>query len=108
REDYFPVVDDDARFVGVFSANDVRQFTFDREIYELATAADIMTSPPVVVRPTDDLHRAIETFDSVLLDELPVVDAEDPHRLLGRLRRRAINRAYTQKLKELKQLQERG
>lgn len=106
KEDYFPVVDEDDRFVGVFSATDVRQFTFDREIYQLATAADVMTSPPVVVRPTDDLHRAIETFDSVLLDELPVVDANDPGKLLGRLRRRAINRAYSEKLRELRRLQE--
>ncbi len=108
REDYFPVLDQDDRFVGVFSANDVRQFTFDREIYQLATAADVMSSPPVVVRPTDDLHRAIETFDAVLLDELPVVAADDPNQLLGRLRRRAINRAYSQKLKALRRLQEQS
>jgi len=108
REDYFPVVDENDKFIGVFSANDVRQFTFDREIYELASAADVMTSPPSVVLPTDDLHRAIETFDSVLLDELPVVDTDDPQKLLGRLRRRAINRAYSEKIKELRKLQEGG
>lgn len=107
REDYFPVVDEAGRLVGVFSANDVRQFTFDREIYQLATAADVMTSPAEVVHPGDDLHRAMETFDKVLLDELPVVDDADGERLLGRLRRREINRAYSQKLKELQALQAR-
>jgi len=106
REDYFPVVDEQARFVGMLSAHDVRQFTFDRSVYELAIASDVMASPPVVVRPTDDLHRALETFDSVWLDELPVVDAADPNRVLGRLRRRAINRAYTKKLQQLRQRQE--
>ncbi|MEO6597239.1 MAG: hypothetical protein ABIP94_21055 [Planctomycetota bacterium] len=53
-----------------------------------------------------ELHKAIETFDSVLLDELPVVASDDPNRLLGRLRRRAINRAYTKELKELRELQQ--
>lgn len=105
KDDYLPVVDDAGKFVGVLSANDVRQFTFEKAMYELAIAADVMTSPPVVVRPGDDLHRAIETFDAVLLDELPVVANDDPNRLLGRLRRRAINRAYSKKLKELRELQ---
>jgi len=108
REDYFHVVDDAGKFVGVFSANDVRQFTFDREVYELTIAGDVMTSPPVGVTPKDDLHRALDKFDSVRLDELPVVAADDPQRLLGRLRRRAINRAYTKKLQELRRLQERN
>jgi CIC family chloride channel protein len=102
REDYFPVVDEKGRFVGMLSARDVRQFTFDESVYQLAIATDVMSTPPVVVRPTDDLHKALETFDSVWLDELPVVDAADPDRVLGRLRRRAINRAYTRRLGELR------
>ncbi len=110
REDYFPVQDEQGKFVGMLSAHDVRQFTFDLSLYELAIASDVMSSPPVVVRPTDDLHRALETFDSVWLDELPVVAADDPNRVLGRLRRRAINRAYTKKLKELRarQVEQQG
>lgn len=106
REDYFPVLDEHGAFVGMLSARDVREFTFDQSVYELAIAADVMASPPVVVRPTDDLHRALETFDSVWLDELPVVAADDPNRVLGRLRRRAINRAYTKRLAELRRRQE--
>lgn len=106
RQDYFPVVDG-GRFVGMLSAHDLRQFTFDESVYRLAIAADIMSSPPVVVRPEDDLHKALETFDSIWIDELPVVASDDPNRVLGQLRRRAINRAYTKKLKELRQLQQR-
>jgi CIC family chloride channel protein len=105
RQDYFPVVDD-GRFVGMLSAHDVREFTFDQSVYSLAIAADIMSSPPVVVRPGDDLHKALETFDSIWIDELPVVDSEDADKVLGQLRRRAINRAYTKKLKELRALQQ--
>jgi CIC family chloride channel protein len=106
REDYYPVVDADKRFVGVFSAHDVRQFTFDAAVHRLAIASDIMTSPPVTVTPADDLHEALEKFDVTKLDELPIVDAADPNRLLGRLRRREIGRAYTKKLKDLRELQD--
>ncbi len=108
RDDYFPVVDDAGRFVGVFSAQDIRQYTFDESMYQIAIAADVMSSPPIVVRPADDLHKALEAFDSVRLDELPVVANDDPDKLLGRLRRRAINRAYTKRLKELRELQARA
>jgi CIC family chloride channel protein len=106
RQDYFPVVDD-GEFVGIVSAHDVREFTFDESVYRLAIAADIMSSPPIVVHPEDDLHTALETFDSIWIDELPVVSADDPNKVLGQLRRRAINRAYTKKLKELRALQEK-
>lgn len=105
RQDYFPVIDE-GEFVGMVSAHDVREHTFDQEIYRLAIASDIMSSPPVVVRPRDDLHRALETFDSIWIDELPVVSEDDPNRVLGRLRRRSINRAYTKKLRELRELQQ--
>jgi chloride channel protein, CIC family len=105
RQDYFPVVDD-GEFVGIVSAHDVREFTFDESVYRLAIAADIMSSPPVVVFPEDHLHKALEAFDSLLLDELPVVSGEDPNRVLGQLRRRAINRAYTKKLKDLRAMQQ--
>lgn len=106
RDDYFPVRDPEGRFVGMVSANDVRQFTFDEAAYEVAIAADIMSSPPIVVVPHDDLHKALETFDSLRLDELPVVAADAPDRILGRLRRRAINRAYTRQLQALRARQE--
>lgn len=105
RQDYFPVVDDGV-FVGIVSAHDVREYTFDESVYTIAIAADIMSNPPVVVRPEDDLHKALETFDSIWIDELPVVSSDDPNLVLGQLRRRAINRAYTKKLKELRALQQ--
>lgn len=106
REDYFPVVDKEGRFVGMFSAHDVRQFTFEPAMHHLAIAADVMTSPPVTVTPAQDLQEALEKFDLTKLDELPIVAVDDPNKLLGRLRRREIGRAYTKKLKELKKLQQ--
>jgi len=106
KHDYFPVIDDAGRLVGIFSAHDVREHTFDRSIYRLAIASDVMSSPPITLTPQDDLHTALEKLDASMLDELPIVDSADQHRLLGRLRRRDIGRAYTNKLKQLKQLKQ--
>ncbi|MCA9320592.1 MAG: chloride channel protein [Planctomycetes bacterium] len=99
--DYFPVVDDDGRMVGIFSAHDVREQTYDDTLHLLAVAADIMTLDPITVTPDDDLHVALDRFNRKNIDELPVVDREDSTRLVGMLRRRAITRAYNDKLRQL-------
>jgi CIC family chloride channel protein len=106
REDYFPVVDREQHLIGVISSSDVRQFTFDTELHRLAIASDVMASPLITVTPQDDLHTALEKLDATRLDELPIVDVADPDKLLGRLRRREIARAYTRRLKELKSWQQ--
>ncbi len=105
RYDYFPVLDEQGKFVGIFSAHDVREYTFDRTMYRLAIAADVMSSPPVTLTPRDGLHTALERLDNTRLDELPIVDGDDGDRILGWLRRRDIGRAYTRQLKALRQLQ---
>jgi CIC family chloride channel protein len=103
QADYFPVLDAEGRFVGIFSAHDIRSHTYDPETGALAIADDVMTTDPIVLTPDDDLHEALEKFDRKDLDELPVVDAQDPTRLLGMLRRRAVMRAYGEQLQALRE-----
>ncbi len=106
HSDYFPVVDEKNRLVGVFSAHDVREYTYDQTIHQLATAADIMTTDIITLTPDEDLHSALDRFHMKNLDELPVVEREDPRKLLTMLRRHAITRAYRERLAELRQIQE--
>jgi len=103
--DYFPVLNGDGKLVGIFSAHDVREHTFDSTLHDVAVAADFMTSNPITVFPDDDLHVAMGRFNLKNIDELPVVDRADPQKLIGMLRRRAITRAYDDKLQELKAAQ---
>jgi CIC family chloride channel protein len=105
HDDYFPVVDADGRFIGIFSAHDIREFVFDATVHNLAIAADLMTVEPICLTLDMDLHAALTQFDMKNLDELPVVAAADSGELIGMLRRRAITRAYNVKLDELKRLQ---
>jgi CIC family chloride channel protein len=102
HDDYFPVVDPEGRFVGIFSAHDVREHTYDDALHRLVVAADIMTVDPIVLTPDDDLHAALERFSLKNLDELPVVESANEARLVGMLRRRAITRAYNERLKQLR------
>jgi len=100
--DYFPVLNNDGKMVGIFSAHDVREQLFDATLHDVAVAADFMTINPITVFPDDDLHVALGKFNIKNIDELPVVARDDPRNLIGMLRRRAITRAYDDRLQELK------
>ena len=98
---YFPVVDFDGQLVGIFSADDVRLCLYDELLWKVAIARDIMTEQVVSVRPDDDLNTALGRFTALNVDELPVVDVEDPNRILGFLRRKETIAAYTKRRLEL-------
>jgi CIC family chloride channel protein len=98
RQHYYPVVDAQERLVGIFSTDDVRAYLYDETLWELAIARDIMVSKLLFVTPEDDLNTALRRFTQLNLDELPVLDAADPGRLLGMLRRKDAIAVYNQQL----------
>lgn len=93
---YFPVLDDEDRLVGVFSFNDIRRFLRNESVWDLMVARDVMTTPVIAVTPADDLTAVMRRFTLKNIDELPVVDTDDPTRLLGMLRRREVIAAYNE------------
>lgn len=103
EQQYFPVVDKENCMVGIFSAKDVRSYLYDETIWQLAVARDIMTTNILSVTPDDDLNVALKRFTALNLDQLPVLDPNDPGRLLGMLRRKETIAFYNQRLMEHKQ-----
>lgn len=103
HQHYFPVVDADNRVVGIFTDDDVRSYLYDDVLWHLVVARDIMVSDIVSVAPDDDLNTAMKAFTALNLDELPVVDPNDPGNLLGMLRRKETIAAYNQRVMEHKQ-----
>ncbi len=100
---YFPVVDEDERLVGIFSAEDVRAYLYDDTIWEIANARDIMNTRVITITPEDDLNSALTRFTALNIDELPVVSPDDSQRILGVLRRKETINAYNQRRMALKQ-----
>ena len=98
HQHYFPVVNDAGEMVGIFSSDDVRSFIYDESIWQLADAADVMTTQFLSVAPKDDLNEAMHKFTSLNLDELPVLDPEQSGRLLGMLRRKESIAAYNRQV----------
>lgn len=106
HQHYFPVVDENQRMVGIFSDDDVRAYLYDDTLWKLAVARDIMVDNYLFLTPDDDLNTALRRFTSHNLDELPVLDPDQPGKFLGMLRRKETIAAYNQRLIELKQSSE--
>jgi CIC family chloride channel protein len=98
RQHYFPVVDNDGRFVGIFSTNDVRSYLYNELIWELANARDVVNTRVISVMPDDDLNTALTRFTELNRDELPIVAVDRPTELLGMLRRKDVIACYNQRL----------
>jgi CIC family chloride channel protein len=100
---YFPVVDRDRRLVGIFSLRDLRTVLTGDRAGSLVLATDIATTPVLTVSPDDDLHVALRRFTQKNIDELPVLDPEQPGHILGMLRRKEVIAAYHQRVTQLRQ-----
>lgn len=94
KSHYFPVVGPENRLVGIFSTNDVRRYLHDEMMWDLLVAADIMVSPVITLRLEDNLATAMRRFTTRNIDEVPVVQQDQPDRVLGMLGRREVIHSY--------------
>lgn len=101
---YFPVVDKDERLVGIFSLSDVRRIFQESEVADLVIVRDFMVDTVVTVTPQDSLNDALQTLNEYGLHEVPVVDTEDPRRVVAMLTRNNLGAAYHRRLHALKRL----
>jgi CIC family chloride channel protein len=92
----FPVVDDEGRLAGVVTLADVEAAPTDA-ITDLKVE-DIATTSPIVAYANQSLYEALIRVGAKDVGRIPVVDREDPTRLLGVLRRHDIIKAYRKKL----------
>jgi CIC family chloride channel protein len=90
-QDVFPVLDEGGKLVGIILSDILRTMAANPDIGEFAIAHDLMV-PPVCVRDTDDLQRALEAILEHGLREIVVVDEEG--RIVGFLDEAEINRVY--------------
>jgi len=92
----FPIVDESGSFCGIVTLEDV-EAAMSRKDFTL-TAGDIATKSPIVAYPDQSIHDALAQFGGRDVGRIPVVDRNDPKRLLGVLRRHDVIRAYTKAL----------
>ncbi len=107
KQHYFPVVDNQNRFVSIFSSTDIRGILFDNALDELVVMGDIGTRQIIATTPSEDLNTVLARLTIKNIDSLPVVKEGDPYTLLGMLHRRAVVDCYNQRLEvEKKKMEE--
>ena len=91
----FPVLDKQGKLFGVVSLEDYRRALSngDEKIGDL-TVGEIATRAPVTVYPDQTVGYALRHMAPRDISRLPVVSREDPHQLVGMVRRNDIVRAY--------------
>ncbi len=100
---YFHVYNSQQELVGVFSSEDVRRYLYDDVLWKIANARDVMIEQVVTLQRDDDLDYALGKLTTLNVDELPVVDEENPNRVIGVLRRKEAIAAYNKRRLELQQ-----
>jgi len=103
RQLCFPVVDGEGRYVGMFGLNDIREFLYESELAELAVAEDMISSAGETLTLQTDLSIAMEAFAKSHYAELPVVDAEQPDKVVALLRRQDVTAKHNARLIEMRQ-----
>ena len=98
KSSYFPVVNASGSLTGIFDIHDVRRILTDEFLPHLVIARDIAVEEVITVRPGDDLKTALSRFTIKNLEELPVVDPDDPKKVIGMITRRHLINAYNQEL----------
>jgi len=86
------------KLVGMLSFQDLRAILTQPVIPTLIIASDIATSDLISVSREDNLNDALQKFGHKDLDMMPVVDRDNPKKILGVLRRGDLMNYYNKRL----------
>ncbi len=104
----FPVVDENGKLWGVVTVEDLKE-GLDAHLPSATTIAEIGTSGNVMVAyPDEPISEALARLGARDVGRLPVVSRDDPHQLVGIVRRRDIIRAYNVALARRAEIQHRA
>ena len=100
---YYPVVDDNAEMIGIFSMTDIRRILNEDIPPTLVIARDIATHHVITATPDEPLTEVMKKLTARNLDEIPVVEAENPRKVLYMLSRRTLLAHYAEQMEKTKE-----
>ncbi|MGQ4832861.1 MAG: chloride channel protein [Candidatus Asgardarchaeia archaeon] len=103
RIDGFPVIDNDGNLIGIITDDDVLRAI--REHKESSRVEDIMQKNVITIFPYQSAQEALNIMNKYNIGRLPVVDPENPKKLIGILIRNHILEAYKIKIIVRKRLE---
>jgi CIC family chloride channel protein len=100
NEFYFPVRNAEDKITGILPVQNLRKVMFEDSLSDLLVAKDV-AGKPVTLHTDDDLYTALMRFVDSGYGQIPVVDHDDPTRIMGQLAREDVFAAYARTLKEI-------
>ena len=95
----FFVTDRKDRYLGAVSIHEVRRALLDQDILsDLVIAVDLLNSDLPRVKMEDNLDDAMKLFSRYDSEEFPVVDSNDPDKIIGSVHHKSIIDAYNREL----------
>ncbi|MDQ6995701.1 MAG: chloride channel protein [Mariprofundaceae bacterium] len=88
------VVDDDGCMIGIITFADLQAWLLDPSLDQVVVAAEIANRKVLTISENDSLLNAIALLDRVEFEQMPVVSADNPRKVLGLLSRNAIFSTY--------------
>ena len=94
----FPLVDNEGLLSGIVTFQDFKEVVFEEGLGDLVVAKEL--SPPVVITITkkENLDDALQKIGLKNIEQIPVVDENNPRKIIGILSRRDIFAAYNKAL----------
>ncbi|WP_432822509.1 cation:proton antiporter domain-containing protein [Trichloromonas sp.] len=95
RYDRFPVVDGRGSFVGMIDYTEIRNLLFEPSLMSLVVAGDLTSADHYALYPDQPLREALTLLEQKRsISFFPVVDREQPDRLLGILSQNDVMAAF--------------
>ncbi len=88
------VVDDDDLMVGIITFSDLQEWLLDSTLDQVLLASEIANRKVLTISESDNLLNAVTLLDRVEFEQMPVVAADNPRKLLGILSRNAVFSKY--------------
>jgi CIC family chloride channel protein len=104
RSGAFPVLDAHGALVGTLSFAALRATLVEENLGPLVVGADLADPNVPTLTPTQSLADAFRLMESEGLEDVPVVDANDPRRVVGMLSRADVIGAYNRTVASLGEL----
>jgi CIC family chloride channel protein len=103
----FPVLDENGELFGIVTLQDIARAK-EKGMYDGHQVRDVATRSVLTVHPDEPMWVALKRLSTRDVGRLPVVDRQNPYRLLGLIRRSDIVRAYRVGINRRLDLQERA
>ncbi len=99
KDPYSPVLDTDGKFHGIISMNDVKDYLFEGDILkDILIASDIAKTEGPLATPDDNCQYVLDIIAKNDIEGIPVVDSQDPRKILGMVWRKDILEAYNKEI----------